>query len=166
MEIIDEFGINPVLLVAQAINFLIILFIFKRFLYKPLLRTIKKREDEIKQGLKSAEEGREILEKAKEEEAKLLQTATNKAEQIVSDAKEQTQEMLKLAEEEAKKRTEKMLADANLQIEDELSRVKKELVQDMGKVSINILEKALEGILTGKEQKEVIKKAIKNIKID
>ena len=56
MEIIKNFGVEPVLLVAQIINFLIILFILKKFLYKPVLDTLKKREDSIKEGLKQAEE--------------------------------------------------------------------------------------------------------------
>jgi len=166
MEIIKEFGLNPILLAAQIINFLIILFVFKKFLYKPILDVIKKRENSIKEGLLKADEGRLLLEKAKNEEKELLQTAGKRAEKIVEGAKLQVGEMLKQAEEEAKKRGEKLLLDAEAKITQEIDLARKELTKDVGKISVEILEKALQGILTGKEQKGVLERAIRNIKIN
>ena len=61
MEIINNFGLDPLLLGAQIVNFLIIFFILKRFAYKPVLDILKKREDSIKEGLRQAEEGKKIL---------------------------------------------------------------------------------------------------------
>ncbi|MBU2632677.1 F0F1 ATP synthase subunit B, partial [Patescibacteria group bacterium] len=49
MEIVKQFGLDPVLLVAQIVNFLILLFILKKLLYKPVLELLKKREDTIKE---------------------------------------------------------------------------------------------------------------------
>ena len=56
MEILENFGLNPMLLIAQIVNFLIVLFILKKFLYKPVLEMLKKRQTTIKDGLKQAEE--------------------------------------------------------------------------------------------------------------
>ena len=72
MEIINNFGLDPLLLGAQIVNFLIIFFILKRFAYKPVLDILKKREDSIKEGLRQAEEGKKILDEALEEEKKML----------------------------------------------------------------------------------------------
>ena len=55
MEILENFGVNPVLLAAQIVNFIIVLFILKKFLYKPILDLLKKRQFTIKEGLKQAE---------------------------------------------------------------------------------------------------------------
>ena len=75
MEIVKEFGLNPYLLAAQIVNFLIILYILKKLLYKSVLDMLKKRSDSIKEGIKQAEEGRLTLEKALEEEKKILSDA-------------------------------------------------------------------------------------------
>ena len=60
----EAFGIQPLLLAAQIVNFLILAYILKRFLYKPVLEVLKKREKKIKDGLQAAEEGQAFLDKA------------------------------------------------------------------------------------------------------
>ncbi len=72
MEIIKNFGLNPILLAAQIVNFLIIFFILKKFLYKPVLNVLNKRQVTIKEGLKQAEEARVKLEKVVIEEKDIL----------------------------------------------------------------------------------------------
>src|ERR1035437_2709692 len=86
MEILKNFGFDPILLVAQIVNFLIILFLLKKFLYKPVLDMLKKRKDDIEKGVKDAEEGRLTLEKALEEEKKILRIAQEQSKKIIDDA--------------------------------------------------------------------------------
>ena len=87
MQIVKDFGINPYLLIAQIVNFLIILYILKRFMYKPLLSMIKKRDDEVRKGLVDAESGHKLLVEAENKEKLILQNAQERAEKIVKDAK-------------------------------------------------------------------------------
>ena len=66
MEIFQTFGINWVLVIGQIINFLIILYILKRYLYKPLFNVLKKRQELAKESVKNAENSEKALESAKE----------------------------------------------------------------------------------------------------
>src|SRR5260221_439051 len=116
MEILKNFGFDPVLLSAQIVNFLIILFLLRRFFYKPLLALLKDRETTIKEGLEKAEEGRKLLEKALEEEKTILRNAQKQASSILEDAKNQAKAIASESEENAKKRTEKLIDEARLQI--------------------------------------------------
>jgi F-type H+-transporting ATPase subunit b len=50
MEILNQFGLDWKLFIAQIVNFLVIAYIFKRFLYKPILDALHKRNDAIKKG--------------------------------------------------------------------------------------------------------------------
>ena len=52
MELLKDFGFDPILLTAQIINFLIVLVVLKKFMYKPVLDMLKKRENDIKKGIK------------------------------------------------------------------------------------------------------------------
>ena len=79
MEKFAQFGVEPILLGAQIVNFLLLLYLLKRFLYKPVLGIIKKREDKIRLGLEAAAKGEELFKKAAEEEKKRLQKASEEA---------------------------------------------------------------------------------------
>ena len=163
MEIFKQFGVNPVLLIAQIINFLIILYLLKKFFYKQILDVLKKREEEIKKGLQSAEEGNLLLQKAKEEEQKILSKASIQAEKIIKNAKEQSSELKKDLEEKTKERIEKMLLDANHEIERKTLETEKKLSDNILKIAISVLEKTIPSLLNKKEQDEIMKRAIQKI---
>ena len=112
MEIIKEFGVDPLLLTAQIVNFLIILFILKKFVFKPVLDVLKKRENEIKYGLRAAQECQEKLEEAEEKERGILKNAKIEAGKLIEDAKLQAIEVSKKIEEKTRKETEDMVLNA------------------------------------------------------
>ena len=56
MDILSQFGVKPILLAAQVVNFLILLFILKKFLYGPILKVLSERRKKIEDSLKNVEE--------------------------------------------------------------------------------------------------------------
>lgn len=159
MEILKDFGVNPVLLVAQIVNFLIILFVLKRFMYKPVLDMLKKREDQIRNGLKSAEEGEKKLTEAEEKERQILHKAQERADKILGDSKIEAQELKDEAVLTAKKEAEKIITQAKENIEQEEKAAEERLTKKIGQIAISLLEKSLTGIFGEKEQKLILKKA-------
>ena len=164
MEIIKNFGLNPVLLGAQIVNFLIVLFILKKFLYKPIFEVLKKRQTIIKEGLKQSEEARIKLEKVVVEERNILRQAQLQSKKIIEDAKLESLEITKQMNMEAKKQTEKMLSDAKEQITKESIETEKKLAASTSKLAVTILKKALKEFFPPKEQEEVVSQALKKIK--
>ena len=75
MDMLDEFGFNPTLFVAQIINFVIIFFMLKKLLYKPVTDIIAKRDKEIRKGVKDKEEAELLMQKTQEKETEILQKA-------------------------------------------------------------------------------------------
>lgn len=163
MEIIKNFGVEPVLLIAQIVNFLIILFILKKFLYKPVLNTLKKREDIIKEGLKQAEDSKLAFEKALEEEKKILKKAQEQARKILDDAKNQSVLVAKEIEEKSRIQSEKILDEGRKQIDEEVKLAEKRLTASVNKLSIDILKKSLKETFSDKEETKLIDRAIKEI---
>lgn len=164
MEIVKNFGLNPVLLGAQIVNFLIILFLLKKFLYKPVLEVLKKRQIAIKEGLKQAEESRIKLERIVIEEKNILRQAQLQSRKIIEDAKLESVEIAKQVNEEAKKQTEKLLSDTRGQITRESIEVEKRLALNTSKLAVTFLEKALNEFFSSKEQEEIMLQALKRIK--
>jgi len=164
MEIINNFGLNPVLLGAQIVNFLIILFLLKKFLYKPVLEILQKRQTTIKDGLKQADEARIKLEKVVIEEKEILRQAQLQSRKIIEDAKEEAIEVSKKISEDTKTQTEKLLTDAKEQIARETVGAEKKLALSTSKLAITFLEKTAKELFSTKEQGEVIAQALKKIK--
>jgi len=164
MNLLKEFGINPLLLVAQIVNFGIILFALQRFVYKPVLEMLKKRKETIEQGLKQAEESKLLLEQAEEKQDKIIRHAQEQASKIIADTRTQAKELTLELEEKAKKQSEKILEDARNQIVQDTKEAEKRLVMKINEVSIALIEKSLKGVFSKKEEDEIITKALKNIK--
>lgn len=163
MEIVKNFGLDPFLFGAQIINFLIVFYLLKRFLYKPILSTLKKREDTIKEGLKQAEEARVLLEKTVEREKEILKKARESARQTIEEAKQQAQASALLIEENTKKQTEKILLQAQEQIALEAKETELRLSKKVAELSMDMLKSATKGLFDEKEQKEVLDKAFSKI---
>lgn len=163
MEIIKNFGVEPVLLAAQIVNFLVLMAILRKFFYKPMLRLLKNRENTIRDGLQKAEEARKLLEKTKEEEKTILKKAREKASTFIKEAKEQSQNLEKEAKEIVKAQTERMIEDARQQIQREAKIAQDALVQYVSKIAVALLEKSLTEILSEKEKREVSLKAINKL---
>lgn len=164
MEIIRDFGIDPLLLGAQVVNFLIVLFVLKRFLYKPILNLLQKRENEIKESIAKTVDAQKRLEKAIEEEKSILRNANARSKKIISDATEQSLKVAIQIEDRAKKEAETILSQARLRINNETKDAEKKLMESVTDASLKFLQKALEQIFTAQQQEEVMKMALKKFK--
>lgn len=163
MEIVKNFGLDPFLFGAQVINFLIIFYLLKRFLYKPILSVLKKREDTIKEGLEQAEEARVLMEKTIEKEKEILKKAREAAKQTINEAKEQAQLSALQIEENTKKQVKKMLFQAHEQIELETKEAELRLSKNVAELSMDLLKSATKEMFNEKEQKDVLDKAFNKI---
>lgn len=164
MDIFSQFGLNPLLLVAQIINFLILFWILKKFLYKPLLDTLKERREAIAKGLKEAEDARLMYEKAEEREREILKKAQNESKKLLEEAKKQHADMLQKAQEDAKNQADTILKEAREQIAFEAKETEKRLSGHISQLAVQFLQKSLENAFTEKEQEVIMSRAMKNIK--
>jgi F-type H+-transporting ATPase subunit b len=159
MDFLKDFGFDPVLLVAQIINFLVVLFLLKKLMYKPLLETIKKRDSEIKSGIANKEEADRLLAEAQEKETKILQKAQERADKIVNDAKLEAESSKAEIEEAGRRESERMIAQARETIAQETREAEERLSKKIGTIAVALLEKSLEGVFGKSEQQAILKKA-------
>ncbi len=164
MEIIHEFGIDWPLLVAQIINFLIILYILKRFAYKPILAALKNRQNAIQKGLKDAEEATKLLERTAEKEKEALRKAHADAKKLLDDAKAQRDELLHKTEEVTRKEAERILKEAREQIAFESREAEKRLSAHVSELAMHFLQRSLEEVFDQNEQEVVMRAALKKFK--
>ena len=164
MELLNNFGINPVLLIAQVVNFFIIFYILKRFAYKPILSMLKSREDAIRKGIKQAEDARILLEKAEGKEKQILQKAQQVTKVLLEKAKEEQLKIIHEAREKGKREMESLLEEARKQIALETKEAEKRLTIHISQMAILFLKKSLSEILTDEEEYVIIDKTLKRLK--
>ncbi len=164
MEILKNFGFEWTLFAAQIVNFLIIFFILKKFLYKPVLKLLDERKRKISDGLKQAEESARILEETTKKEEQILKKAQIEAKKHLDEAHEQREAMQAQSVEETKQQVAKMIADARDQMKYESDQTSKKLELQVSNLAIEFLEKSLKGLFGDKEQETVMKNAMDRMK--
>lgn len=129
----DALGITPTLLIAQIVNFGILVFLLRQFLYTPILNMLAQRKEKVAQSMKDAERVNAAAREAESEKGKVLEAARREAQEIRAGATRDTekiaQDIRSRAEQEAtdirmkaqldaKSQADQMLNDANKQIAD------------------------------------------------
>ncbi len=164
MDIIKNFGIDPIILSAQIINFLIILYILKRFFYRKILDALENRKNIISEGHKKAEESRLILEKANASEKEILNQAQEVSKKLLEETRQQRDQILLEAEMSAKKHAEKILEDAKAQIISETREAQKALSMQISRLAIEFLQKSAMQIFSKDDQDKLVNNIITKLK--
>jgi F-type H+-transporting ATPase subunit b len=166
MEILNKFGFDLKLFLGQIVNFLILAYIFKRFLYKPLLNVFKEREEKIKKGLEDAEKAKEALDSAKLDREALLKETRTEARLIIDGTKKAAEEMRQELAAKNKAESEKMLAEAKIQASEEMKKMEKEVKNMSLDLSQKLLGEVIEKLFTEEEKQKILRRAVENIRKD
>ena len=155
------------LLFWMILTFLIVLFILKKFAWKPILGSLKEREESIDQALKSADKAREDMAKLQADNEKILAEARQEREQLLKEAREVKQKLIEDAKEKATQEAEKIIASAKQTIENEKTLAIEDIKNNIASLSIQIAEKILKQQLADpKQQQELMDKYLKDVKLN
>jgi len=160
----EQLGIEPSLLLAQIINFAIIVFVLGKLLYKPILDILEKRRREITQGLELTEKMRHEEEKMALKREKLLEVARRESHVILEEArrqaKDEEKDILASAHQEAEQVITKGKAEVERLHEQMRKDIRKEVVELAGIMAKMILSKSI----TSGDQHKIIQKHIRELK--
>ncbi len=160
MEVFAKLGIDWRLLVAQLINFAILFWVLRRFLYKPILDVLEKRKTTIEKGFEDAKTAEHTLSRAEKDANSLIQKAKNEASNIVDQAQKTAQQERQETVKKAKDEVHRIIYEAREKIlaerQDMLEGVRQELVG----VVVEATGAVLRGVSDKKISTELAKKAI------
>lgn len=159
----EQLGIDPRLILAQIVNFGIILFLLTRILYKPILTFLAKRKKEIADGVAMAENMKLEEKKMAEKQEKLLADARKQAKAMIDDAKKTAKEevavMMEKAQKQASQLMDKTKAEAAAMKKDLEKSVRKEALAEAEEKILRALPKTWDL----KEQRALIAKQLKEL---
>lgn len=164
-ELIKTFHIDYKLIVAQLINFVIVVGVLWYFAFKPLTKKMNKRTNAIEKGLEDAKKVEENLAKAEELKDEKLAAARAEAEKIITEAQKISEANRQEVIEKTKKETEKIVGEAKNQISAEREKLQKELKGEVADMVVAATEKVITEVLDSEKDKGLIKKALEKIKL-
>jgi F-type H+-transporting ATPase subunit b len=161
--VLPEYG----LLFWMLLTFLIVLFILKKFAWKPILNSLKEREDSIEDSLKLAEKAREEMANLQASNERILAEARKEREDMLKDARDIKQKMIDDAKDKASIEANKIIEQAKLVIENEKATAIDQIKRSIADMSIQIAEKILKKELSSSaEQQEIMDKYLNNLKLN
>lgn len=164
MDFLKDFGVQPILLAAQAVNFLILLWILNKFLYKPILKVLTERRRKIEDSLKNAEEIERKLAEANAKADEILAKTSREGQKIIDEANLQANQIIEDTKLSADSLSKKMLEEARAQIEVERENMRWELQKELSRLVIAIVQKVTGKMLNQKGQKALIEKTVKEFR--
>jgi F-type H+-transporting ATPase subunit b len=161
-ELISTFHIDWKLIIAQLVNFAIVLFVLKRFAYAPMLKLMNDRSDKIEKGILDAENAGAKLTEIVEKEKAVLVEARKQAQEIVSKAEVVAVKNKEEIVVEAKAQAEKILADSAKKIEQEKNQMLAEVKGQIAELVISATSKIVDMNIDGEKDKDLINKVLQN----
>jgi len=163
--IVDTFGIDWPMLIAQAINFLIVALVIWKFAFKNILSTIKEREQQISDSLKNADRIKLELEETEKQQQETLQEASLAAKKTISSAQEQAKALIEAQKEDARKQAEEIISKAKLAMDQERERVLREAREEIASLVVLTTSKVLSKDLTEEEKQRFSSKATEELNL-
>ena len=105
---------SPGLFVMQLVILIILLFLMKKFAWKPILNSLEERETGIESALASAENARKEMQNLQADNATLVKEARAERDAIMKDARDIRDNMIAEAKEDAKEVTSKLIESAKI----------------------------------------------------
>lgn len=162
-ELLSQLGIDPKLLLAQGVNFIILLIVLTKFVYKPLMKMVEERRQKIELGIKGGERAEQIIKEAEKAGQEKVKEADVRAVGIVSEAERSAVRRAQEIALQADKKAQQALHEAMLLAE----RKEKE---EMEKVALQAKKLVKEAIVKTVELKpdqiddKLIDEAVKKFK--
>ncbi len=142
------------LLFWMTITFSIVLYLLSKFAWKPILKSLREREDSINNALNSAEDARKLMSALKSDNEKLLQEARIERDKMLKEASDMKDSIIAQAKRSADEEGRKLIANAKESIEREKLNAMNQLKTQVAELSVDMAEKILRKKMDDRSQQE------------
>jgi F-type H+-transporting ATPase subunit b len=159
VEALANLGIDPKIMLAQAVNFFVLLAILTALIYRPVLAVLESRKKRIEQAEKNAKKIEDQLKKTEESVKAELQKAQAKASEILAAAKASAKETETGLVAEAKAKVAKIVEEGKADLAREQASASKALQNEVTQIVLLATEKLLGKSLTKADHSKLIAEA-------
>ena len=162
-QIATTFGVDWPHLLAQVVSFCIVCFVLYRFAYRPILKMLEARRQQIAQGLANAEQIKAELAQTEAQRQEVMAQANAQATKFIEEARAAAS---RLQEQEAQKAiavAEQIVAKARETAAQDYARMLAELKKEVGRLVVQTTAAVAGKILTPEDQRRLAEETIKEL---
>jgi F-type H+-transporting ATPase subunit b len=164
-KLINDFSVG--LFFWQTLLFVILIFVLRKYAWKPILTAVEEREDGIKDALSSAEKAKVEMENLNADNERILAEARVERDSLLKEAREMKKSIVNEAKEQANTEADKILILAKEQISNEKMKAITELKNTVADLSIDMATMVLKSELKDADkQKQLVSKALKEAELN
>jgi F-type H+-transporting ATPase subunit b len=150
-------------LFIQVINFLVLLFILWKLLYKPLVAKMEERTQAIKKSLEEAQAARAETERQRQQHAAQIQAALSEAQTIRATALKEAGEEQRRLVEAARAEAAKLVESAKAEMDQDIRRARQQLRQEVGDLAVQIAERLIRKSLREDDHRRIVQEALSRV---
>jgi F-type H+-transporting ATPase subunit b len=151
----------------STITFILLLWLLKRYAWKPILGAVKSREESIKDALAAAENAKKEMQNLTADSEKLLKEARAEREAMLKEAREIKEKIVADAKEQAKVEGDKMIRQAQATIESEKKAAVADIKNQVAELSVAIAEKVIKEKFSDKaKQLQLVDSMLGDVKLN
>jgi F-type H+-transporting ATPase subunit b len=147
----------------QLVAFIILMILVSRFALRPILATMKQRQDHIEGQIRKAEESRKEAEELLEKQREELNKARIEAKEIIDRAKAQSEREADEIVKKAQERAERMIQEATTEIQREKEKALASLRDEVAALSVRLASKLMEKELDEKGQSQLVESYLEQV---
>jgi len=163
-ELLHSLGIEWPVLIAQIVNFAILLFVLQRFVYKPVIRMLDERRENARLAIEREQHSTEKLQSAEVEKEKVLEEARKETIRILESARQDGEETKRKLVASAKDEITRMKAEADKKVKEERTRLLAEVKGELGALVVDTIERSFGDVLDARMQGKMVEQALAAIR--
>jgi F-type H+-transporting ATPase subunit b len=151
-KVLGPFGVEPTLLLGQAVNFCVVAAIVYYFAIKPVLATVDERNKKIAEGLQYAEDSKKKLAQAEIQQADILKQASLEGKKVIGEARDTGKALVDKAAQDATRTAEEIVKKGHEAVALERSQMLNDLRREVAQLVVTTANRVLARDLTAEER--------------
>src|SRR5438034_6638473 len=154
-DTLQTLGIYWPKLIAQMVNFAIVLFILWKFAYRPVLKILEERRQKVAEAMINAEKAREELKLTEAQRQQVLAETNAQANKLIEEARAAAAKVREQETQKAIREAEQIVAKAREAAALERTRMLADVKRELGRLVIATATKVTGKVLTPEDQRRL-----------
>ena len=162
-QIAQTFGVDWPHLLAQVISFAIVCLVLRQFAYKPVLKMLEERRQQIEQGIADRDSIKAELARTESQRHEVILRANDQANKLIEEARAAAARVMQSETQKAAEAAELIITQSREAAAQERDRMRLELKREIGQLVVQTVGVVTGKILTNEDQKRMADETLKRL---